>query len=402
MQTSTEVNVQQKRLSTFRRLAQIKLVTRLPILIFAGSLGIACAGQNQNDIDDARNDRDRDVQSEETGSTDESSEALAPGDPGAVRQIASTNEVPWGLAFLPDGSALIAGRNTYNVIRVAPNGQTAVVGRIPNGGPRGSEGGALGVALSPNFATDHWVYFFHTAPNDNRIVRIKYENGQLVASSHSVVLTGIARASIHNAGRLRFGPRDNMLYAGTGDANNRPNSQNVNSKNGKILRLTPEGGIPADNPFPNSYTWAYGLRDPQGLAFDSQGRLWVSEFGQDTWDELNLIQKGGNYGWPTCEGRCSTSGFINPVQQWRTSEASPSGLAIVKDVLYLASLRGQRLWVMTINGNTTTAPRAFFQGTYGRLRTVEPAPGGGLWLTTSNNDGRGSGAAAQILDVALQ
>ena len=151
--------------------------------------------------------------------------------------------------------------------------------------------------------------------------------------------------------------------------------------------------MPADNPFPGKYVWSYGHRNVEGLAFDNRGRLWEAELGNSIMDELNLIREGGNYGWPACEGTagaCDDPTFIAPVQTWPVADASPSGLAIVDNTLYMAALRGTQLWQMRITGTTTTTPRAYFTGTYGRLRTVEPSPAGGLWLTTSNGGDKDS------------
>jgi glucose/arabinose dehydrogenase len=285
-------------------------------------------------------------------------------------------------------------------------GQKTTVGTVPDVTSTDGEGGLLGLAVSPCFDTDHWVYLFHTTATDNRIVRIKYDNGSLDLASEQMLLSGIARNKFHDGGRLRFGP-DGKLYASTGDAQNGANAQNLNSLNGKILRLNPDGSVPADNPFPGRYVWSYGHRNVEGLAFDSHGRLWEAELGNSIMDELNLIRKGGNYGWPACEGTagsCDDPTFIAPVQTWPVAAASPSGLAIVDNTLYMAALRGTQLFRMTITGRTTTAPQAYFTGTYGRLRTVERAPDGGLWLTTSNGgdkDSTPNNSNNVILHVAL-
>ena len=305
---------------------------------------------------------------------------------GEVRTVVENLAVPWGIAFLPDGSALVAERDTARVVRVTPNGQVTTVGTVPGVVP-GGEGGLLGLATSPNFASDNLVYAYFTAASDNRIVRMTFTGGQLGAPQP--VLTGIPKASIHNGGRIVFGP-DGMLYAGTGDAAQGSNAQNVNSLGGKVLRMTPTGQPAPGNPFPGSVVYSLGHRNVQGLAFDASGRLWVSEFGQNLADELNLIRAGGNYGWPTCEGACNRSEFIDPVRQWAPAEASPSGIAIANNVIYMASLRGARLWRMPIAGDGVQTPQAFFVGTYGRLRTVERSPDGGLWLATNNRDGRGT------------
>jgi glucose/arabinose dehydrogenase len=324
--------------------------------------------------------------------------------PGQVTQVATDNDVPWGLAFLPDGTALYNQRDTQNLIHITAGGQKTTVAKVPGVQGTNGEGGLLGLEISPTYATDHWIYIYHTTGTDNRIVRFKYAANKLDAASEQILVKGLARNKFHNGGRLRFGP-DGKLYAGTGDAQNNANAQNKNSLNGKILRINPDGSIPSDNPFGNA-VWSYGHRNVQGLAFDSRGRLWESELGNSQWDELNLIQKGGNYGWPGCEGtsgNCSGAGLIAPIREWPVAQASPSGLAIVNDTLFMAAMRGTRLWVMKINGNATSTPVAYFTGTYGRLRTVEPSPDGGLWLTTTNNDKGGTPGqlSNKILHVAL-
>ena len=199
------------------------------------------------------------------------------------------------------------------------------------------------------------------------------------------MLTGIPSAGNHNGGRLGFGP-DGMLYATAGDAGRSGTAQDLGSLGGKILRMTPTGDVPADNPF-GTLVYSYGHRNPQGLAWDSTGQLWASEFGQNTWDELNQINPGGNYGWPEVEGMGDTAGFIDPVQQWPTDQASPSGLAIVNDTLFLAALRGERLW--RVDPSTGTVDD-WFVTSFGRLRDVVSGPAGTLWFVSNNTDGRGA------------
>jgi len=304
-------------------------------------------------------------------------------------QVAATGLVaPWGLTFLPNGDALIAERDSAQILRITAGGGGAqVVGTVPNVDPAG-EGGLLGLAASPN--QDGWVYAYHTSPSDNRIVRFPANSPQ----NAQPVLTGIPRGTIiHNGGRIAFGP-DGMLYAATGDAGVTANAQNLNSLAGKILRMTPEGTVPPDNPFPGSLVYSLGHRNVQGLAWDAQGRLWASEFGANSLDEVNLIQPGGNYGWPTCEGRCNppNSGFIDPQVVWTTAEASPSGAAFANGHLFVAALRGQRLWVVPLAGDQAGTPFAELTGQFGRLRTVEVGPDGWLWVATNNRDGRGNPA----------
>ncbi|MEU7004232.1 YbhB/YbcL family Raf kinase inhibitor-like protein [Nonomuraea sp. NPDC046570] len=308
------------------------------------------------------------------------------GDPVYDRDVAKL-DLPWGVAFLPDGSALVAERDRFEIVRVTATGQKTTVGKITEAVTTTGEGGLLGLAVSPNFATDHYVYAMHTAAGDNRVVRFKYENNAI--GPREALVTGIVKNRFHNGGRIKFGP-DGMLYITTGDGQVSSRAQDLNSLNGKILRVTPTGAGAPGNPFPNApRVYSLGHRNPQGLAWDSQGRLWASEFGDGTWDELNIIQAGKNYGWPTCEGRCSDTRYVNPVQQWDVAAASPSGIEIVNDWIYMAAVRGARLWVMKINGNTTDTPRAFFNGRWSRLRTVVKTPDGGLWLTTTNNDKNG-------------
>ncbi|MDT7728554.1 MAG: hypothetical protein QOI21_5130 [Actinomycetota bacterium] len=306
-------------------------------------------------------------------------------DPGAVTTIASGVDVGWGVVFLPDGSSLFSERNSFNIYRLTEAGQKTLAGKISQAVGTGGEGGLLGLEIGPDFASDHWLYAYHTASEGNRVIRIKYENGALVQSSYQILIQGIAKNRYHNGGRLRFGP-DGKLYATVGDAQNGANAQNSGSLNGKILRINPDGTIPADNPFGNA-VWSMGHRNPQGLDFDSKGRLWAAEFGDNSFDEVNLIQKGGNFGWPNCEGNQGTcGGYIAPKMTWPTSQASPSGLTIINDYLFVATTVGQRVYRMQIDaGSNLVGQKIYFQGSYDRLRTVEVDKQGDIWLTTSTD-----------------
>ncbi|MGW4635174.1 PQQ-dependent sugar dehydrogenase [Nocardia sp. NPDC004415] len=301
-------------------------------------------------------------------------------DLGAPEEVAQGIDVPWGLAFLSDGTALVAERDSGRILRVTPGRAPELFHEVPGVVARG-EGGLLGLAVAPGESGTVYAYF--TAENDNRILRLR--PGQ----PGEIVYTGIAKAGNHNGGRIAFGP-DGMLYVGTGDAGDSALSQDPASPNGKILRLTPDGAPAPGNPTPGSPVLSLGHRNVQGLAWDRAGRLFAAEFGQNRLDELNLVEPGRNYGWPTVEGPGgSDRGFTDPVLTWPTSAASPSGIAIAGDTLYLAALRGERLWTTTLSDGTATTPRPVFDDTYGRLRTVAVAPDGALWLTTSNTDGRG-------------
>src|SRR3954464_5368626 len=259
-----------------------------------------------------------------------------PASSAKVQTIARGLHVPWGIAFLPNGDALVAERTTGRILRFGPRGgKGRVVMRVPGVDTNEGEGGLLGLAVSPNYASDKLVYAYFTSGHDNRIVRFRLGGGV------HPILTGIKRFVFHNGGRIAFGP-DGKLYAGVGEAGDKPLAQNRGSLNGKILRMNADGSVPSDNPFRGSRVWSYGHRNVQGLAWDRHRRLWATEFGQDRLDEVNLIRKGRNYGWPIVEGKGSTRGgrFVNPKVVWRTFDSSPSGAAIAGSTLYVGALQG--------------------------------------------------------------
>jgi glucose/arabinose dehydrogenase len=325
----------------------------------------------------------------------------APGRPRVVRTVASGLAVPWGITFLPDGTALVGERDTTRVLAVpAAGGAVREVGRVQVAAPRG-EAGLLGLATSPSYDQDRLVYAYVSTAQDNRVVRMEYDGRRL--GRVEPVLTGIPNGFIHDGGRLLFAA-DGTLFVSTGETGEEQLAQDPDSLAGKILRIDPDGSPAAGNPVAGSPVWTMGHRNVQGLAFDDRGRLWASEFGADTWDELNRIDKGRNYGWPLAEGRAGLDGYRDPFVQWRTSEASPSGLAFLDGSLWMASLRGQRLWQVPVTAAGTGRPRDWFVGAYGRLRTVVVAPDGNLWVTTSNRDGRGEPAPQddRILEVAIR
>lgn len=299
-------------------------------------------------------------------------------------------EVPWGLAFLPNGDALVTERDSGRILSVDPSGNVEEVQRLPEGGI--GEGGLHGIALSPNYQRDGLVYAYYTTETDNRVVRFR------LGEDPDPILTGIPVAGFHNGGRIAFGP-DGLLYIGTGDAGERGNSQNINSLGGKILRLTPDGDVPPDNPFPSNPVYSYGHRNVQGLAWDPKGQLYATEFGQNTYDEVNRIVPGGNYGWPIVEGAGGEPQYIDPISTFGTNEASPSGAEILKNGaipqwegnFFMAGLRGQRLWRLALDeGGNVTEREELLRGEAGRLRHVAQAPDGSLWVLTSNRDGRGT------------
>jgi glucose/arabinose dehydrogenase len=308
--------------------------------------------------------------------------------------VAGGLNVPWGIAFLPDGRALVAQRDVGSVVvvdpkasgddRVQPFGD--VRGAI---GRAGGEGGLLGLALDPQDETSLFAYV--TTSADDRVVRLDIGDGKVGTSEP--ILTGIPVGERHHGGRIAFGP-DDHLYVGTGEAGRPELAQDPDSLGGKILRLTRDGEVE---------WWSRGHRNVEGLAFDADGRLWACEFGHRRFDELNLIERGANYGWPEVEGDADDDRFVRPKVTWPTAECSPSGLAITRSTAFVAALRGERLWEIPLAGERVGRPRAHFVGAYGRLRTVVPAPDGSLWLTTSNTDGRGTARNGddRILRVTL-
>ncbi|WP_322938197.1 PQQ-dependent sugar dehydrogenase [Nocardioides bizhenqiangii] len=317
----------------------------------------------------------------------------AGGKPEVVGTVASGLSVPWGLDFLPDGRAVVTERDTARVLVITPaegagEGEVVEVGRIPETAPQG-EAGLLGVAVSPDFERDRSLYFYVCTAEDNRVVRAELDGDRL--GDTEPVLTGIPGGFIHDGGRLEFGP-DGFLYVSTGEIGEDDLARERTGYAGKILRITPAGEPAPGNPFGDE-VWSWGHRNVQGLAFDEDGRLWASEFGSSSFDELNLIEAGDDYGWPTVEGTGGEPDYHDPAVTWPVDEASPSGLAYLDGALWMAALRGERLWQIPVDGATTGEPTPHFAGDYGRLRTVVVAPDGRLWLTTSNDDGRGDPAA---------
>jgi glucose/arabinose dehydrogenase len=296
----------------------------------------------------------------------------------AVTVLADHLDVPWDVTFLPDGNALMTLRDKAHVLRVSPTGATTDLGRVPGVVPDG-EGGLLGIAPSPAYATNHTVFLYFTAATDNRIARATVDGNRITGVTP--ILTGIDKAGFHNGGRIAFGP-DGFLYAGVGDAGEGDIAQNKSSLNGKILRITTDGRAAPGNPFGNR-TWTYGHRNVQGLAWAPDGTMYASEFGQNTWDELNRIVKGRNYGWPRVEGRAGNPAYADPLVQWHTDDASPSGIAYAGGSVYMAALKGESLWRVPVQPSVGT-PQRLFHNTYGRLRDAAVAPDGRLWVLTSN------------------
>lgn len=293
---------------------------------------------------------------------------------------------PWSV--VPVGDSMLISQRDEGTIVEATGGTVREVGPVDGVVP-GGEGGLLGLALLDD-GGDRWLYAYFTAADDNRIVRMPLDGdpGAFALGPAEVVLDGLAKAANHNGGRIAFGP-DGMLYATVGDAGSPDLSQDPASLNGKILRMTPEGDVPDGNPLGDSLVWSLGHRNPQGLAWAPDGTMYATDFGQNRWDELNVITPGANYGWPVVEGAGGDARFVDPLQQWSTVEASPSGLAAVGATLFLAGLRGERLWAVQ-GAPAAPTPLEYYRDELGRIRDAVAAPDGSLWLLTGNTDGRGS------------
>jgi glucose/arabinose dehydrogenase len=330
----------------------------------------------------------------------------------AVEVVASGLEVPWALAFAPDGRIFFTERPGR--IRVIEAGTLRAAPLATLDVARRSETGLMGIALAPDFATSGNLYVVATVqPSDGletRVLRYTARNGTL--SGPQVLISGLPANNVHAGGAVAFGP-DGMLYITAGDAQNPSQAQDAGSLRGKILRYTPAGGIPGDNPIPGSPVYALGVRNSQGLAWHPVRRdLFATdhgpsggsnEGGRSGHDELNVIRKGGNYGWPVVIG-FENDRFIPPIAVW-TPAIAPNGVAFYtgtaipewKNNVFVGGLRGQQLRRLVVEeasgtpaGWRVTAQEPLFEGEYGRIRLVAMGPDGNLYFGTSNRDGRGS------------
>ncbi|RLV56065.1 PQQ-dependent sugar dehydrogenase [Aeromicrobium phragmitis] len=302
-------------------------------------------------------------------------------EPRVDAEVATDLNVPWDIVFLDDGSALVTQRDAASVVRVSADGSVTDLGEVPGVQP-GGEGGLQGLAITPDEST---VFAYLTSPTDNRVVRMSFDGAAL--GEPEPILTGLAKAQFHQGGALLYDADEDLLFVAVGDAAQAGLAQDTSSLNGKILRIDTDGNPAPGNPFGNE-VWSYGHRNVEGLAFDSEGRLWASEFGDKAADELNLIESGGNYGWPEVEGASDDERFVAPKATWSVEEASPAGLAIVGDTAYLGALRGQRLLAVPLDGENVGTPVSYLVEEFGRIRAAAAAPDGTLWISTSNTDGR--------------
>ncbi|MEO9322491.1 PQQ-dependent sugar dehydrogenase [Nocardioides sp. C4-1] len=315
----------------------------------------------------------------------------ATADPGGLRttEIATGLDTPWGLAPLVGGGLLIGSRDSAEILHLPAGGAEAprVVGTV-DGVRASGESGLLGLTLSRDQTT---LYAYRTGETENGIVAMSWDGERLGAPEE--IVGGIpGGASFHQGGALALGP-DGNLWVGTGDNGVPEDAQDPDSLSGKVLRYTTQGEPSPDNES-GTAVYSSGHRNVEGLVFQGD-LLWASEFGQDQYDELNLIDQGSNYGWPEVEGTGGGDQYVDPAVVWSTDDASPSGIASWDGSLWLAALQGERLWEVVASTDPNGAvsveePVAHFVGTYGRIRnTVSTADGSVLWVVTSNTDGRG-------------
>lgn len=304
--------------------------------------------------------------------------------------VAENLKIPWEIAFLPSGDLLVTER-PGTLRRIGANGQTFRIEGVAHVG----EGGLMGMALHPNFTDNRFIYLYLTTQTDNglrnRVERYRLSNDRLYEKVE--IISGIPGASFHDGGRIAFGP-DGMLYITTGDAGQEELAQDTDSLAGKILRIRDDGAIPANNPFDNA-VYSYGHRNPQGLAWDRQGRLWITEHGpsgaESGHDELNLIESGANYGWPHIRGDQTKRGMRAPIAHSGADETwAPAGVAFLNGSLYFAGLRGASLYEARLGKDNNVSLKSHFRARYGRLRAVALGPKGQLYISTSNTDGRGN------------
>lgn len=319
-----------------------------------------------------------------------------------VEVVAQNLEIPWAISFAPDGRIFFTER--VGDLRVIENGILNPEPIFSVEGARG-EGGLLGLALDPNFEQNHYIYLYYTYGDFfsiwNKVVRYTESDG--ILKDEKILIDKIPGATYHDGGRIKFGP-DNKLYITTGDAGKPDSSQDLSSISGKILRINSDGTIPNDNPFENSMVYSLGHRNPQGIDWDTQGRLVSTEHGPSgergfAHDEVNWIKKGANYGWPEIVGDEEDSKYISPLIHTGVDTWAPSGAIFYKsdniqswaDKYLIATLRGNHLRILDMNldENKIVSSEKVFDGTFGRLRDVSVGPDGNLYLLTSNRDGRG-------------
>lgn len=311
----------------------------------------------------------------------------------SIEEILTELTIPWEIAFLPNNAMLVTQRDG-TLLYVSEDTKTNI---LVTGVHHEGEGGLLGLALDPNYSENNYLYLYATSKKNgstqNAVHRYTFNESTATLTNKLEILGAIPGATYHDGGRIAFGP-DGYLYITTGDAQNPSSAQDTKTLSGKILRIGADGSIPSDNPFGNA-VYSYGHRNPQGIDWDSQGRLWSNEHGRSIplsgYDEVNLITSGGNYGWPTIQGSEQKSDMISPVLQSGASNTwAPGDLVIHEDFVIFTGLKSESLYTARISGDKLIDFTQLLTGEYGRIRSVVIDPTQTwLYFTTSNKDGRG-------------
>jgi aldose sugar dehydrogenase len=319
-----------------------------------------------------------------------------------TEDVATGLDNPWSLVFAPDGRLFFTeppGR-----LRVITNtGLVAQPVLDISSQSAGFEAGLTGMDLDPGFSSNGILYI-HFCSNladglHCRIARVQVTGN--TGTLGAVLFDYKAQAADHTGGRLIVGP-DHLLYLSTGDHDTPTTAQDLTSMNGKVLRMNLDGSPAAGNPFPsNSFVYALGFRDPQGLAFDSSGQLYGTDHGPTSNDEVNIIFAGSNYGWPTCVGACSNPAFVDPVRLFSPETAAPSGMTFYQGTIIpgwngsmLIGLLGlanntfahhvHQIFLNGPGGRVVTMEQILWRDKFGRIRDVVEGPDGFLYFSTSN------------------
>lgn len=309
-----------------------------------------------------------------------------------ISVVADNLETPWSILKLPSGDLLLSEREGQ-IRLIKTSGESEIIYVIEEAKESG-EGGLLGITSHPQFIDNNLIYLYYTYKGDrgvklNKVVRASYENSNF--TNFTTIIDNIPGALYHNGGRIKFGP-DNNLYITTGDAQIPEKAQDINSLAGKILRLSEDGGVVENNPF-NNEVYSYGHRNPQGISWDSDGNLWATEHGLSATDELNLIEKGSNYGWPVITGNEKKDNMLSPSIHSGVDETwAPSGAAYYDNSIFFVGLRGNTLYQANISDRDNVILTKHFSGEFGRLRDVIIDDQGIMYFISNNTDGRGEAA----------
>lgn len=310
-----------------------------------------------------------------------------------VEVLAEDLVIPWEVVFLPNTTEVLITERPGNLLHIdLDSGERSVVASFDDVEHTG-EAGLLGMALHPNFNNNGWIYLYMTSSNDsqegliNRVDRFTWNDGNI--SDRQNIISNIPGSRFHDGGRISFGP-DGHLYITTGDASDVSLPQDTSSLAGKILRINDDGSIPEDNPFGNE-VYSFGHRNPQGITWDNNGRLWSTEHGPTARDELNLIEKGGNYGWPDSVGDVVQEDTVGPViHSGLNNTWAPSGITYYNNRLFFVGLRGSAVYEVVFTSDDDIDLNEYFKDEFSRIRTIVLGPDDMFYIVTNNRDGRGS------------